>query len=296
MLRYMGTFFIFPFMNLLFILFSTAIASFIWLYLFRIIDVFSPQKWIHVLFFFALGILSVSIPLGLHSFVSLKSHISDPYFGMFISAAVLEELSKLILLVFGMTLLPKLKSNPVNWVIFGACVGLGFGAIENVLYALRYGNQVLNYRDVLSLTGHALDTGIGAYGLYCLHRKEVKKLFLWVFVGMLSHRLYNLPSVAQEYDGLNPLAGISLMFLVYLISIEVFTMIINNALNQSEHFKDNRAIPMAAVRKSTFALLVLMQAMFLIAYLIESEDKSIGSFLFLTHAGFCYAADRPCSS
>ncbi|TNE82398.1 MAG: PrsW family intramembrane metalloprotease [Bacteroidetes bacterium] len=269
-------------MNLLFALLSTVVASFIWLYLFRILNIFHPAKWLHVMFFFCLGALSTLPLFGLFQLVDFSDFISDPYLDMFLSSALIEEISKMLLLVAGMALIPKLKTDKVNWLLFGACIGLGFGAVENIGYALKYGNWVLHYREILSLTGHALFTGIGAYGIVRILDKKSNQALPWLFAGAFLHGLYNSPSVLVDEGHITDLAGITITFLVYLICVEVFALLFNNLLNHSIHFQEEKGIPMQAIRRSTLTLLVLMQILFLMEYLADGKQNTVGAFLIVS--------------
>ena len=113
---------------------------------------------------FLLGIV-IAIPASLlESFFNI-----DRYLMVIIAAPVIEELLKF--LAIKMYCCPKKEFNePMDGIMYGAAVALGFASIENVGYLIgAHGRGILDttfiVRAVFSVPGHALFTCMGGYAL-----------------------------------------------------------------------------------------------------------------------------------
>lgn len=257
---------------------TSGIAAFIWLFLFRIIDHFKPERWGHILFFFALGGLSVLLPYYMPALLEIQAGWDNIFLDHLVNVAFVEETGKLFFLVIGMFLFPKLFSDAPNFLIYGASVGIGFGFVENVMYAMQYGSLVLHFRDIISLSLHAFCTGIIAYGLYKFKSGKPGLMLLWFLSGVLIHALYNtFLEIGEEFY-----AYALISYLVYLMAIELFSMMLNNAINLSEHFTDHVPFPAKAIRTSMTFTFILLFFIFMVMYVFEFGMEGVGAFLFLT--------------
>ena len=128
-----------------------------------------------------------------------------------ISTACIEEISKILLVI---VLIRRKRSRfLMDSVVYGAAAGMGFAAIESIIYGLntlhnpQQALTVILYRALLSPFGHGTWTAIAATGIWylLLHRKWVRfGLLLLVTLGM--HVLWNLQIGSSEMHLLQMLA------------------------------------------------------------------------------------------
>ncbi len=87
--------------------------------------------------------------------------------------------------------------EPVDGIIYGVTVGLGFAALENLFYTVLFGYQVGLIRAVLTTLAHASFTGI--FGYYLARAKETDKrsfiVFGYLLVSIL-HGLYDFLAIS----------------------------------------------------------------------------------------------------
>jgi|GEM_PF-2167847 len=258
---------------------TSAIAAFIWLFFFRNVDHFKPEKWLPILGFFGLGCLSVLFPLLLPSIFEYDElSFASAFVHEFMSVGLIEETGKMLCLLIGMSIGRKLFTDRANFLIYGACVGLGFGFIENILYAQSYGNLVLHARAVISLSLHAFLTGIVGYGISCLMGKTKVQVLLWFVCAVLIHSLFN---TGFDVEALHPVAPF-LSYFTFFVGIEMYTTMMNNAVNQSAHFSDASPFPASAIRKSMLLSFGVLFFIFLLLFLAADGFAGIGEFLFFS--------------
>lgn len=111
-----------------------------------------------------------------------------------IIAATVEELCKfaaLALVVFRM----KLFKRPLDGIIFGITVGLGFVAIENLLVVQFFGTESILFRTLTTTLLHAATTGL--FGFYCAiahdnPRARASLITQGAIIAILLHGIFNL--------------------------------------------------------------------------------------------------------
>ncbi|MFW6264716.1 MAG: PrsW family intramembrane metalloprotease [Bacillota bacterium] len=131
-----------------------------------------PQTPLIVLFFSTIFIVGF-IEEGLKSYTVYRLHYNHPDF-----------------------------DEPVDGIIYGVTVGLGFAAFENLFYTILFGYQVGLMRAVLTTLAHASFTGI--FGYYLSKAKNGdNKILIWqgFVIVMVLHGLYNF-LVMAGYMGL----------------------------------------------------------------------------------------------
>ena len=87
-----------------------------------------------------------------------------------------------------------------DWTILGSFAGLGFGLLENGLYAYQVSNYgydlslaLLGLRTLVSLPVHMIATSVTGFGIGLWARTEKVSYFIrFLVVAMLIHGLYNL--------------------------------------------------------------------------------------------------------
>lgn len=155
---------------------------------------------------FILGALSIIFAIFLESLGedSLLLYISKDsliyaYLNNFLVTAFSEELGKFIVMLGIIKLIQR--EDEVFGCLAGIYVGLGFGIIENLMYALDEDVTVMILRAIFSVPGHAL------YGLYMgyflwLATKKGKALygtFFAFFLPVIQHGIYDF-CLDQEND------------------------------------------------------------------------------------------------
>ncbi len=263
-------------MKLIIAIITSGIAAFIWLFFFRNIDHFKPERWLPILGFFGLGCLSVLFPLFLPTIFEYETmSYSSVFIHQFMSVGLIEESGKMLCLVLGIFIGRRLFTDSTNFLVYGACVGLGFGFIENILYAQSYGNLVLHARAVISLSLHAFLTGIEGYGISRLATKNKAEILLWFLVAITLHASFN---TGLETEVLNP-AMPFLSYFIFFVAIEIYTTMANNSVNASQHYSDAIPFPVSGLRRSMVMVFVLLFVIFLLLFIADYGIAGIGIFL-----------------
>ena len=98
-----------------------------------------------------------------------------------------EELAKLILAFLFLRATARIK-EPLDGLLLGGCVALGFATAENVLYVQRAGETVLLGRAILSTFGHVL---MSSFWGYPLGQKGWKPILSGLLAASLVHGFYD---------------------------------------------------------------------------------------------------------
>lgn len=89
-------------------------------------------------------------------------------------------------------------NEPLDGIIYGVTIGLGFAAFENLFYTLLYGYQVGLVRAVLTSLAHASFSGIFGYFLGRAKMESKKSLLIYGFLLVsLIHGLYDFLIIGQ---------------------------------------------------------------------------------------------------
>jgi RsiW-degrading membrane proteinase PrsW (M82 family) len=139
------------------------------------------------------------------------------FFYAFFFIGLIEEGLKFLLLALVVNY-HKDMNEPVDGIIYGITVGLGFAALENLLYTETMGFQVGLWRAVVTCLAHATFSGWGGYFLTAgLPKLPVARRFLVGFgVALFWHGLYDF----LIFLNIPILAGASLLLtgiLLYLL-------------------------------------------------------------------------------
>ncbi len=113
----------------------------------------------------------------------------------FVIAALCEESSKLAVLL-GYSFRRSEFDEPMDGIVYGATVSLGFAALENVLYVLDGGFALAVARGVLSVPGHATYGAVMGYyvGRARFDRANRARLIgLGLLAAVMLHGFYNFP-------------------------------------------------------------------------------------------------------
>jgi RsiW-degrading membrane proteinase PrsW (M82 family) len=149
---------------------------------------------------FGYGVLSV-IPVLVAAWPinAAVGELADPWarsaFDAFIIAALLEEASKMGVL-YWYSMRNDAFDEPMDGLVYGVAVAMGFAAIENVLYVSSGGFQLAVMRALTAVPMHAACGAIMGYHLALsryLPRKRGRVLFAALAVPVLVHGVYDFP-------------------------------------------------------------------------------------------------------
>lgn len=177
----------------------SVVPGLLWLTYFYRKDRFEPEPKRLILQLFAGGMLMVIPASFLERFwrtslteARMTGDIVDLFLLSFLMIGLIEEGVKMFLLGLAIYPHPELD-EPVDGIVYGVTVGLGFAAVENLLYTWSLGLTVGLVRAVVGCLAHAAFTGWG--GSYLCRAKRSKRPWLWLISGLavavLWHGLYD---------------------------------------------------------------------------------------------------------
>ncbi len=205
----------------------TILPSLIILFFFISSDKFKePTKSIIKVFVF--GIL-ITLPAyflntALGDYFYSRTNASEHLIGSFLTAAPLEEGLKFLVLYF---LVYKMKdfNEPLDGIVYGVCVSLGFATLENFyyVYAIDWGDTttpmaVAYIRAFSAVPMHALaGCFMGYFFMKYAFVSRKDNLFFCYFIPFLIHGFYNL------FAGINYFALYALLIIGWLIIFKIFS-------------------------------------------------------------------------
>ena len=155
--------------------------------------------------------------------------------GAVVVAPTVEEVTKGI--VFIPLLFSRHLDNQTDGLIYGAATGLGFAAVENILYALQYAEQgtsallvLVFMRTFFSAIVHCISSGIlGMMIGYATHRSGAVRWAAWPVLGLglavLNHAVWNGLATAAEFEVIgepSPLLMVLAILIVIAASAAMF--------------------------------------------------------------------------
>lgn len=171
----------------------------LWLWYFYRLDRFEPEPPRVIFKLFLAGILLV-VPAGLLEQIwrpQLMAAINDGiWWDLFIMAflvvALIEEGLKTFFL-WRMIGRHHELDEPVDGIIYGITLGLGFASLENLLWASIYGLGVAALRAVVTTLAHASFTGWAGYYIarYRLKTRNFSLVWTGFLVALLTHGTYD---------------------------------------------------------------------------------------------------------
>jgi len=221
------------------------LGSFMWIYYFKLIDVFEPEKFLHLLVSFSFGLASPFILFPLYPVIENLGLHSDDYLLQtlienFIMAGLLEEFLKAFTFLCAFGLIRKTIHEPLDYLIHICLCALGFSATENGLYFTSHGAAIIDFRFVFSSFGHIFNSSVFAYGVIYGIYKTQKHVLLYalsfLLLAALFHGMFNF---LLSYD----FTGHLLVFgLYFFLLVSIFSTTLNNALNNSSLFSYKKLI------------------------------------------------------
>lgn len=183
-----------------------------------------PAKWL--LKAFGFGIITtllslvfsvpVSLLFGMDIDASTYSSVSKAFVDAFVLAAIPEELAKFIMLWL------LLRKNPFfdehfDGIVYAVCVGMGFAALENVLYLFQNYDSWISVgivRALFAVPGHFFFAIIMGYyySLWHFRIKRDRNTFIMIILApILSHGIYDGILFSMNID-----ESLSVVILIFL--------------------------------------------------------------------------------
>jgi len=204
---------------------ATVVPSFLILAFFIFSDKFrEPTQSIIKVFLY--GVL-ITIPVfvlntAFGDYFYNRTNASELLIGSFLTAAPIEEGFKFLVLYF---LVYKMKdfNEPMDGIVYGVCVALGFATLENFYYVyfMEFENttpMALAYlRAFSAVPAHALDgLFMGYFFMKYVFVRKKDNLFFSFFVPFLLHGFYNL------FAGINLFMMFCLLIGGWIIGLRLF--------------------------------------------------------------------------
>lgn len=212
-----------------------------WLDYFRKIDVFEPEKIKHLVLAMLIGCGTPFISIAIYRLVDLTGlqmtgDVSNDLFYSIIIIGANEELCKILGVIVAFRLLRNYIKEPIDYLVYAGLVALGFSIVENFKYFNEYGMQIITTRAFYSALVHIINTTIIVYGFYRLklfnRGKQLTNTLVAIGVSASSHGLFDF-FLMNEFLG--PYTQLFSIF-VYLIGINFWVQMLNNANNFSDNF------------------------------------------------------------
>jgi len=270
---------------LIFLAFAALVSVAMWLDYFRQIDVFEKESFLPLIVALIVGggapyvSLYIYDFLSSHGFTENEEFVNDALFSI-LGIGLNEELCKLggILLVFA--LLKKQINEPIDYLIYAGVTALGFSLVENYNYFYNHGIKIITSRTFYSALEHIINSTIIVYGLYRTRIFKKGKFILNASMGIalavMSHGLFDFFLTDSFLGVLTPF----LSLIIYLVGINFWVQMLNNANNYSTFFDYHKInfSPRLVYRLFLWYLLTVVIA-FVNNYMIAGFKFSIVNFL-----------------
>ncbi|MFN3402802.1 MAG: PrsW family intramembrane metalloprotease [Cytophagaceae bacterium] len=210
----------------------------IWLIYILRLDVFQKEHYGLVLLILIYGMGFSLLSFYLYdlfnfsfSFRQTGSPFNDLLFCIF-GIGFIEELVKIIPLLILYLFFRSHLDEAYDYILFACVSALGFAFIENIFYFGGNMEGTIQGRALTSVPGHMIDSSIAAYG-FVLSKFRYKKFPLYYSVPIfflfacITHGLYDY----FLFFNMLPI-----FLFVFLFSVSIWVIIINNCINNSPHF------------------------------------------------------------
>jgi RsiW-degrading membrane proteinase PrsW (M82 family) len=271
-----------------------ALAVFLpWLDYFRNLSAFRRYNYAFMSSCFTAGAMSVIPILLLQAY--LPQIFPWSYTGEFVNdmkytmlqIGFVEEFFKAIFFLFVLFFFRKQLNEPLDYVVGISLAALGFATVENTLYVYNHGLGIVVSRGIISSAGHVMFVAFVGYA--AMQRKFIPEeyylgeILVMFLLAVLFHGTFDylLFSVSGN------LVFFVIFILFFLIAVEMYVTVLNNALNISPTFTYSRFIHSSHLSKR-FALLFLAIGLLVIVVsyfqigAANREFKSVGGSVRLT--------------
>ena len=262
-------------LDLIFPIVGAVCGAMLWLGYFKRIDILEHEKITDTIIAFIIGFLTPTLALWIYYGLEILGFnfngelINDFFYSIF-GVGLTEEISKLIGVLIAFKIIKKRINEPIDYLVFAGVVALGFSVRENFIYYNNYGAQIASGRTFISCLVHIINTSICVYGIYRFQLFNKGNTYINTLVGIsaavFSHGLFDFFLVQPFLGDFTSI----LATIVYLIGINFWIQMINNAINFSPFFNYQK---IASTTK-------LYKAIFIWYFIILSFEFIYGSIYF----------------
>lgn len=217
------------------------LATFVWYFFLRNLDIFEPEKHRYLFITFLLGAVISPFCLilydGAHYWFNFKETghwLGDLAYCIF-GIGFFEELVKVIPLLLILFLTRQINES-IDFIIYASLGALGFAFMENIMYFSESRLYVMEGRSMVSALSHMIDTSLIGYGIFLGISKKfgrpLSNFFLFFFLACLLHGMFDYWIICDSL----PRATIQFTFYLALFSVILYNRMIVNSLNQSRYF------------------------------------------------------------
>ncbi len=226
---------------LIFPILGAVFGAMLWLNYFKKIDILKSERAIDISIAFVIGFLTPTVSLWIYLAMEIagfnfNGQLLNDLFYSIIGVGLTEELMKLVSVMLVFRLLKKRINEPIDYLIYAGIVALGFSIRENFIYYNNYGSQVITGRTFISCLTHIINTSICVYGLYryqIFHKgRPIPNALVAITMAVFSHGLFDFFLTQPVIGNITPF----LSTILYLIGINLWVQMINNAINYSPFF------------------------------------------------------------
>lgn len=223
------------------IVLAAIVSVVVWIDYFRRIDVFEPDKIKHLLLALFVGCFTPYLSILVYNFHKVINFditgepVNDLLYSLF-GIGLTEELSKIIGVIIVFRILKNQINESIDYLIYAGMVAIGFALVENVMYIGRYGIDIITNRSFYSVLEHIINTSIITYGFFRFKifnkGKHSYNTLIAVITAVSSHGLFDYFILNPSFKIISPV----LVIMVYLIGINLWVTMLNNAVNFSANF------------------------------------------------------------
>jgi len=212
----------------------------VWFQYLRKIDVFEPEKIAYLLVTLIGGMFFAEVCTILYDFFdygfNLKINgkiINDLFYCMF-GIGLIEETVKIIPFLL-MLKFSRQVNESIDYVIYASVSALGFAFMENLIYFQDPGLKSITGRTLMSVLLHMSLSTFAMYGIfYSRYKKRGQNIIIyfmaWFSIAVIAHGLYDFCLMAEGLPQQFKVFSV----LILAICVNIFSIIIKNALNKSE--------------------------------------------------------------
>ncbi len=160
----------------------------------------------------------------------------------YIVVALTEESSKIFML-YKIGYKSKYYDESYDMLLYGGFIGLGFAALENILYVVSEGAITALVRAFTAVPFHAMLGVIMGYYLNRYHQTENKNnIILSLLIPVLLHGTYDYYAISSQLQNTNYFLNIAVIIGGLLVVLIFVIKILNFASKESKQDKENTNI------------------------------------------------------
>jgi RsiW-degrading membrane proteinase PrsW (M82 family) len=262
----------------------------VWLLYVKWIDVYEPERNIHLAITFFLSCLTLILVFPLTQLINSAGFVlnGDPvndFLYSFIAIGMVEEFVKFIPLLV-MIKLTKHVNEPIDYIVYASVSALGFAFIENILYIQSTNLASLSARLLYSSVAHMFFSSIIGYAL-AINAIQNKKnftghLIVGFLLASLAHGFYDFWLINDEFY----LPWVTTVF--YIGSLHIWVTLKNNLINNTNFYRPDISLDRNNIKYKLLSHLVFTIYMGYIAYAVLNGAEEANYFLAYSVMSFLF--------